>query len=194
MFRKYALIAVAVIVTAAWSGIARATDGNGNGNNNVHGSIAQNGVPSFVNQLVPGVVTRVSPSLVPKGGKGDWPGGATVRRTYSAKAYPACFSASGAWSGPDDWSGYAHLNGWLSWCSNGFWITYATGGEYPTTSGYYNLSYHNGAWWSGGCVGCQTIQMKDYMIWSWHAPLIGYDRSGTTWLTQTGTYYGSYSN
>src|SRR2546421_5659076 len=103
--------------------------------------IDRNGMPSFKDQHSTGTVTRIDPTQVPNGGTGVWPGSTSQRRFYSRTAsYPTCYYASGAYSGPSDWTGYAHLNGWLSWCSNGFWITYATGSTYTTVSGWYSIS------------------------------------------------------
>jgi hypothetical protein len=159
-------------------------------------------MPTFQDQHSPGGVRAISVLQVPKGGLGTWSGDAVNNHGagggVSADAdcgacITTCWYASGAYSGPSDWSGYARLNGWLSWCGNGSWVTYAAGGEYPTSSGWYSISYHNGAWWSGGCIGCGSIQMQDYMIWSWTAPLWGFVNSGTTWLTQTGYAWGGYS-
>ncbi len=162
----------------------------------VQQQINKNGMPSFQDRHGAVTVTQIEPTQVPKGGIGVWPGSPTQRKFYSKTAvYPKCWTVQGAWSGPDDWSGYAHLNGWLTWCSNGFWITYAAGGEYPTNGGWYTVTYHNGAYWSGGCVGCQTIQMRDYMLWSWSSQPLGFlNNTGTTWLTQNANYLGIYSN
>jgi hypothetical protein len=118
----------------------------------------------------------------------------SIHRLARTRDCGACINSCWAGTtrtGPSDWSGHAWIYHHFTWCGNGAWITYGSAWQSIDQYGWYTIDGQWGPWWSGGCLGCSNLQVQGYITWHNTIPLIGFNQSGTTWLTTTLWAWGS---
>jgi hypothetical protein len=103
-----------------------------------------------------------------------------------------CWSVTGR-NGPSDWSGHAYIYTHVNWCGNGAQVTYAAAWPTYDQSGWFRIGSTYGPWFSGGCIGCGSLQTSAYMLWTESIPVLGIDHNGTTWLKLNLTAWGGSS-
>src|SRR4051794_15455385 len=135
--------------------------------------------------------SKVQPGDLPLGPTHAPVGAATATASCGA-CINTCWSAT-VRAGSGDWSGHVFRYQHLGWCGNGAQITAAGVSQTYDQSGWYQLQGGYGPWWSGGCVGCDSIAASGYILWSWTAQLIGVSHSGTSSVTSTMRAYGGLS-
>ena len=144
--------------------------------------------------------TPISPLLLPKGGLGTFPtklSGPVVGRPGDSTldcgaCILTCWGAT-ARNGSGDWSGHAYIYHHVTWCGNGAQVIYGTASQSYDQAGWYNINSGYGPWWSGGCVGCGSLTVTGYILWTWSTPLVNVHSSGTSYLNTTLYAYGGIS-
>ena len=186
-------IAVALSVAALAAPPALAGAGKGGGPGGGNGQGGRTDTPVAIAPTVVSGPTRLAPR--------DYPAGADGAQAVDGAASPSgdcgacivtCWAAATR-AGSGGWSGHVYIYQHLTWCGNGAIVTYGSVWQSYEQSGWYVISGDGGPWWSGGCLGCGSLQATGYVLWNWTAPLIDVNHSGTTYLNSTMYAYGGVS-
>jgi len=138
----------------------------------------------------------VKPADLPQSG-GATAGSPAGAAGVSAADCGACITTcwvSTTRSGPSDWSGHVFLYHDLYWCGNGAVVTYAWVNQRYDQSGWYAMTFHDGAYFSAGCAGsCSSTTASGYILWSWSAPTGWFNSNGSSHLNTTVYAWGAIS-